>query len=108
MMRIRALQSIALAAVFFASSNSIAEVPLKSRSFQCQELKQLVAEKERVYLKGFLGSKSSVYASASSCNYLHEVAVKSAWRTKDKFSCVVGYRCLARVDLEDRFGYGSD
>lgn len=108
-MRIRTLQSVALAALFaLAGGNSIAEVPLNARSFQCEELKQLVAEKGRVYLRGILGTKSSVYASASSCNDIHEVAVKSAWRTKDVFSCVVGYRCLDRVDLEDSFGFGGD
>jgi hypothetical protein len=108
-MRIGTLQSVALAALFsLVGGNSIAEAPINARSYQCQELKQLVADKGRVYLKGILGTKSSVYASPGSCNEIHEVAVRSAWRTKDVFSCVVGYRCLPRIDLENRLGFGSD
>ncbi len=104
-MRIRTANSLLLASLLIAASGtSVAEVPLKARAYQCQELRDLVTEKERVYLKGFLGSKSSVYSSASSCSELHEVAVKSAWRTSDVFSCVIGYRCLPRVDIDDRFG----
>jgi len=82
-MRIRTLQSVALAALFsLVGGNSIAEAPINARSYQCQELKQLVADKGRVVI--------------------------SAWRTKDVFSCVVGYRCLPRIDLENRLGFGSD
>jgi len=107
-MRIRTANSILLAALLSISAGySQADVPLKSKAYECEELQRLVADKERVYLKGIFGSKSSVYASSSSCHYLHEVPIKSAWKTKDVFSCVVGYRCLSRVDLEDSFGSGE-
>ena len=101
-MRIRTTNSLVLASLLmFASSNGMAEVPIKAKAYQCQELQQLVTEKERLYLKGFLWTKSVVYSSASSCNVLHETALKSVWPTKDVFSCVVGYRCLPRLDLEN-------
>jgi len=104
-MRIRSAYSIVIATLLLVTSgHSLAETPLRSRDYQCEELRQLVADKGRVYLRGFLGSKSSVYSSAESCDYLHEVAIKSAWRTKDVRSCVVGYRCLSRLDLEGKFG----
>lgn len=100
--------SILLASSLLLAASGVtkAEVPLKSKAYQCAELKQLVVEKERVYLQGFLGSKSVVYSSASSCNYFHEIPKSSAWRTKDVFSCVVGYRCLSRVFQESFFGRG--
>ena len=86
-----------------ASGVTATEAPLKARTYQCADLKQLVVDKDRVYLKGFLGTKSVVYSSASSCNSAHQIPVSSAWRTRDVFSCVVGYRCLSRVFEEDFF-----
>ena len=74
-----------------------------SRNYTCRELKDLVAERDQLYLSGFLGSKASVYASASSCDFQLERPIASAWRTKDEFSCVVGYRCREVIGL-DGFG----
>jgi len=108
-MRIKSLYLIVIATLLLgAGSDVLAETPLKARGYQCQKLKQLVADKERIYLKGLLGSKSSVHASASSCHYLHEVAIKSAWRTKDVRSCVVGYRCLSVFQIRGRIGGDRD
>lgn len=96
---------IALLVLVFGAGTSIAEAPLNTRSYQCQELKALVAQRDRVVLKGFLGSQSTVYASASSCHYEHETPFKSAWKTKDVLSCVVGYRCRSRLGVD---GFGDD
>ena len=97
--------SLLLASSLFVAASSVttAEEALKARTYQCKDLKQLVIDKDRVYLKGFLGTKSVVYSSASSCNSSHQIPVSSAWRTRDVFSCVVGYRCLSRVFEEDFF-----
>lgn len=88
--------AVLAAATLITGGHAFAETALSSKAYQCQELRQLVADRERVFLKGFLGTKSSVYADASSCHYLHEIAMKSAWRTSDVRSCVVGYRCMSR------------
>jgi hypothetical protein len=90
--------AVLAAATLVTVGNAFAETALASKAYQCQELRQLVADRERVYLKGFLGLKSSVYAEASSCHYLHEIPLKSAWRTSDVRSCVVGYRCISRYE----------
>lgn len=88
----------------FTAGTSIAEAPISSRSYQCQELRDLVAERKRVVLRGFLGTSRSVYASPASCDNVVEKAVKSSWRTKNVFSCLVGYTCNSAVGLE---GFGS-
>jgi len=105
-MRFKTVTAIVLATTALVTGgNAFAQKALASKAYQCQELRQLVAEKERVYLKGLLGSKSTVYASASSCNYIHELAYKSAWRTSDVRSCVVGYRCISKFST--LFGGGN-
>lgn len=73
-----------------------------SVDFECFELKQLVEERQQIFLQGFLGTQSSVFASANSCNPAFEDAVASAWRTKDDFACVVGFRCV------DNNAFGRD
>lgn len=97
---------LASSLLFAASGVTAAGEPIKAKTYQCEDLKQLVADKDRVYLKGFLGTKSVVYSSASSCNSSHQIPVSSAWRTRDVFHCVVGYRCLSRVFEEDFFRRG--
>ena len=74
-----------------------------SRRFQCQELTELVASQEKMYLRGVFGSGSLVYASADSCHSLLERPIASAWKTKDVFSCVVGFRCLNNDTFESDF-----
>ena len=73
---------------------------INTRDYQCRELQDLADEQGKVFLRGFLGASSLVYASAGSCQSFVERPVVSAWRTKDVFSCVVGYRC-ARTDTID-------
>lgn len=77
---------------------------VNARSYQCNDLKQLVAERQQVVLTGFLGTSSSVYASADSCDTILEKSFPSAWRTSDVFSCVVGYRCEEIIGKESSFG----
>ena len=96
------LMALLCSACVAKSSNSLTATD--SRSYGCQELKQLVAERQQVYLRGFLGSKASVYATESSCDSILEKPVASAWRTKDVFSCVVGFRCQEVIGLEGGFG----
>lgn len=76
---------------------------IDSKTFQCHELKQLVAERQQVNFRGILGSSSSVFASSDACNIVTERPVPSAWRTSDQFSCVVGFRCLDNRNLQTDF-----
>lgn len=70
-----------------------------SRSYQCEDLKQVVAEQGKAYLTGILGTRSVVVASTESCDTKFTIPVASAWRTRDVFSCVVGYRCIDNPSL---------
>ena len=74
-----------------------------SRDYRCQELQDLAASQGKVFLRGFLGASSLVHASAQSCHSFVEQPVISAWRTKDVFSCVVGYRCARSDTLDSDF-----
>ena len=73
---------------------------LNSKDYQCRELQDLADEQGQVFLRGFLGASSLVHASEKSCASFVERPVVSAWRTKDVFSCVVGFRC-AQTDTLD-------
>jgi len=102
------MRSTSLAAAIlllsFTAGTSIAESPINTRSYQCQELIDLVAERKKVVLRGFLGTSRSVHASPASCENVVQKAVKSSWRTKNVFSCAVGYTCNSAVGLE---GFGT-
>jgi len=70
-----------------------------SRSYQCEELKNVIAEQDKIYLSGFLGTRSVVFASPESCTSAFKRPTPSAWRTQDVFSCVVGYRCIDNASV---------
>ena len=74
---------------------------IQSRDYQCQELKDLIDEQEQLFLRGVLGSSSIVFASADSCHSILERPIASAWKTRDVFSCVVGYRCMDNNTLDN-------
>ena len=101
--QILAILSVAILCSACVAKSSTSVSGLDSKTFQCHELKQLVAEREQVHLRGILGSSSSVFASSDACNIVSERPVPSAWRTRDQFSCVVGFRCLANRDLQSEF-----
>ncbi len=84
-----------LCSACIAKSSSLNSVSgLDTKSYHCHELKQLVADREQVHLRGFLGSTSSVFASSDACNIILERPALSVWRTIDEFSCVAGFRCI--------------
>jgi len=93
--------TIAVLLLSCAASASIAAGAIRTKDFSCQELRSIIVERESVLLKGLLGSRITVHSKASGCDIFHQVPLKSAWRSKDRFSCVVGYRCQKRIDLED-------
>ena len=100
--------TIAITLLTLACGASVADSPLRARNYQCQELRNLVSDTGGVELKGFLGSRAWVFPSESSCDIVNEIPAKSAWRTKDKFACVAGYRCESLIDLETiGFSIGS-
>ena len=101
--QILAILSVAILCSACVAKSSTSVSGIDSRSFQCHELKQLVAEREQVHLRGILGSSSSVFASSDACNIISERPVPSAWRTSDQFSCVVGFRCLDNRKLQTDF-----
>ena len=70
-----------------------AENALNAKNYTCHDLQQLIIEKERVVLRGFLGSTNPVFASRESCGR-YKKPLWTAWRTQDRFSCPVGFRCL--------------
>ena len=76
---------------------------VQSKDYECKELKELIDVQEKLFIRGFLGSSSLVFASADSCHPILEVPLSSSWNTKDVFSCVVGYRCLNNDTLDDDF-----
>ncbi len=73
------------------------------KDYQCQELKDLIDEQEKLFLRGVLGSSSLVFASADSCHSIIETPLASSWKTRDVFSCVVGYRCLNKSSFGNDF-----
>lgn len=73
------------------------------KDYQCQELKELINEQEKLFLRGALGSSSLVFASADSCHSIIETPLASSWKTRDVFSCVVGYRCLSKSSFGNDF-----
>ena len=99
-----AKSTIALTVMTLVCGASVAEGPLRAKNYECQELRTLVANNEGLELKGFLGSRSWVFPTESSCDIVNEVPARSTWRTKDKFACLVGYRCDSLIDLE-RLGF---
>ena len=93
--------TIAVLFLSLVAGASIAAGAVRSKDFTCQELRTLVVEREKVKLKGFLGTRITVHSEARGCDIVHEVPFPSSWRAKDHFSCVVGFRCERRIDLED-------
>ena len=93
--------SVVLSACFAKSSGSVA---INSKEYRCEELRALVTERQAVKLRGFLGTQSSVYASARSCDVITEEALPSSWRTKDRFACLAGFRCQDILGKEEFSG----
>jgi len=91
-MGIRTAKTIALIIMLTLSGYSSADDALNGRGFTCLELQKIIYERQSVMLKGFLGSRNTIHSSPAGCSR-YKRPVWTAWRTKDRFSCPVGYLC---------------
>ena len=92
-MGIKTAKTIVLIIMLTVGGYSSANNALNARGFTCQELQQIIVEREKVSLRGFLGSRNTVHATAAGCSRYRR-PTWTAWRTKDRLSCPVGYLCL--------------